>query len=76
MNVATDENIWDQKESEYDALLPDEQEVIKLESWQNVFNIEPFKNDFMSQRKWIQATFWELKKEDIVKVWPIKVRRK
>ncbi len=74
LNDAIDENTWEQKEAEYDALLPDEQEKIKLESWLDIFNIAPFENDFMSQGKWIQATFWELKKEDIVKVWPIKAR--
>jgi len=71
IDLQTFEKDWD----EFESLAPAEQEKIKIESWHRIFNIEPFKNEFACQGEWIQATFWELRKEDIVKAWPIKARK-
>ncbi len=70
IDLQTFEKDW----TEFESLAPAEQEKIKLESWHDIFNVEHFKNEFTSQGEWIQATFWELRKGDIIKVWPIKAR--
>lgn len=54
----------------------DEQEIIKRKSWERIFLIETFKDDWISRGMFIQATFWELKESDIRKVIYYGKRRK
>lgn len=62
------EKDWEIEWDLYDKMNPEEKEKYKLNSWNEVFNISPFENDWMTRGKYIQATFWKLKKENIVKV--------
>lgn len=55
-------------EAEYSELSEDEKWKYKSQNWENVFDIEPFKNEWMIKGESIQATFWELKAEQIRKV--------
>ena len=43
-------------------------ELVKIASWDKIFDVEPFENEFVSNGKYIQAVFWEIKKENIIKV--------
>ena len=52
----------------FELMSPDEQEIIKRKSWERIFLIETFKDDWIRRGMFIQATFWELKKSDIIKV--------
>lgn len=44
-----------------------EEELLKEteKSWQRVFNTEPFDSDSFSRGRYVQATFWEIRKEYI-----------
>lgn len=70
-------NIWlfsdteeEDKEIEefYETLSPDEQKEYKLKNWERVFDISPLDNGWTRRGESIQATFWELRKEHILKV--------
>ena len=52
-------------EERYNTLSPDLREEFKRRNWERVFDIELMNNNWMSRGLWIQATFWELRKEDI-----------
>jgi hypothetical protein len=53
---------YEEDEAWFDSLPPDEQEHVKRESWENIFN--------SSRCPWVfvQATFWELRQEQVVSV--------
>ena len=34
-------------------------------SWQRVFDTEPYDSDFFTRGRYVQATFWEIRKEYI-----------
>lgn len=52
----------------FETLPFDEQEILKKQSWEKVFLVDPFENKWYRRGMFIQATFWELKKDDIRKV--------
>ena len=55
--------------------LSDEQRKEEIEkSWQGIYNLETKETDWMCRGKYIQATFWVLKKENIKKVQFFKCR--
>lgn len=53
-------------EKRYNALSKEKQKNMKDKNWERVFNIEELDNDWVSCGNFVQATFWELKKENIV----------
>lgn len=55
---------------ELDGLDQKEQEEIIKASWENVFITDRLESDGFSRGKYIQATFWEIKKEYIVEITP------
>lgn len=62
-------------EEEYDALektcepLPESKKrAFKDRNRMRVFNIRRLENDWTPRGRWVQATFWELRREDIRKV--------
>ena len=71
---AYSEKEYDEMYEEYKKLSLAEKEVFNRNSWNKIFDITPFKNDFVSRGKWVQATFWELRKSDIRKVTGFKIR--
>ena len=66
--TALNEKDWEEEWNNYDKMSAKEKERYKLNSWNAVFNFSPYKSDWMHRGRYIQGTFWQLKKEDIVKV--------
>lgn len=64
-NDAYSEEEWDKQEAWYDSLNGVEKDLVMHDSWQKVFDVEPYENDFFSKGKYIQAVFWVLKKDMI-----------
>ena len=67
-NPATTEKDYERREKRFDNLRPNLQYLTKIMSWDNIFNILPFKNNFCSNGQYVQATFWEIRKENIISV--------
>ena len=51
-----------------DSLSNEEREQEIKKSWQNVFNIEKINTYWIIQGQFVQATFWEIKKEQVRKI--------
>jgi hypothetical protein len=66
-NSLSDEE-FDEIRDWYNKLPYWEKPIEDEKSWEYVFDIEPFENDFATQGRFVQATFWELKLENVVKV--------
>ena len=49
----------------YDSLPPEEQKAMRAENWEKVFDLTPVNTEWMIRGEDIQATFWELRKEQI-----------
>lgn len=49
----------------YASLLENEQKEFRAKNWERVFDISHFVNDWTRRGETIQATFWELKKEQV-----------
>lgn len=62
------EEDWDKNHAWFQTLSSDEQNKIKVQSWEKIFDIMPYKNEWTSKGYYVQAVFWELKKEYIKKV--------
>ena len=60
-DVHGDEETWDRVDAWFDDLPPNEQEALKTKSWERIFDGTDADNDW----KFVQATFWELKTEQI-----------
>lgn len=60
-----DDKELNEREERFKCLDKDEQERLKLESWETVFDTEP---DQYGRGSWVQATFWELRFSDVKKV--------
>lgn len=52
----------------YEKQPRDVQKKLMVESWQKIFDIEPEENEWFSKGRYVQATFWELRKEMIRQV--------
>ncbi|HRU96872.1 MAG TPA: DUF3841 domain-containing protein [Ruminococcus sp.] len=52
----------------FDKLTEDKKQEEIISSWQRVFDVEPVNNGFEIQGRFVQATFWKLKAEQIRKV--------
>jgi hypothetical protein len=51
--------------------LPEEQRKLEIQkSWESIFDISIWDNDFSRNGIWVQATVWEIRKEYIRKVHP------
>lgn len=62
---STSEEEWDKLHEWYDTLDRTTQYVMKLESWQKVFDVTPSCSDWSIKGAYVQATFWELRKDMI-----------
>jgi hypothetical protein len=63
---ATNEADYNASVSWFDALPANEQCEEKRKSWSRIFEIPPFENDWHRQGCYVQATFWELRKEQVI----------
>ena len=62
------EEEWDANHDWFDSLPFEEQDAIMKKSWEKIFDISVFENEWRSNGKYVQAVFWELKKDYIRKV--------
>lgn len=64
----SDEAEMEKEEAWYKSLGQEEQECVKLKSWEAMFDAEPGVEDPDGTGSWIQATFWELRLAEVRKV--------
>ena len=57
-----------EQEKQFETLPEDKQIEYQNRNWERVFDISPINNGWITRGDWIQATFWELKKEDVLSV--------
>ena len=50
-------------EKAYESLSKDDKQIMKFENWKRLFDISPLDNEWVNRGEYIQATFWELKKD-------------
>lgn len=62
------EEQYDESHRWFDSLSKENQQKEKDKSWQKIFDIEPYENDWIAKGKYVQAVFWELKLEYVKKV--------
>ncbi len=55
-------------ESIYESLSVDQKETYKRKNWEQIFEIKSLHNGWITRGDWVQATFWQLKKEYIRRV--------
>jgi hypothetical protein len=73
---STNEQEFDAEWEWFESLPPDEQDRIKRKSWGKIFIVSPpFENDWERRGKYIQATFWELRLDQIIAIRNFKGRR-
>lgn len=66
--ITRSEEEFDEMWEELDGMSTSEKAAYLSKNWERVFNITPTENDWISRGSWIQATFWELRKEYIKEV--------
>lgn len=65
---STNEEGWDAEQRWLGSLSPKNRKVEIIKSWDNVFDIRPLDNEFVQRGRYVQATFWELKINNIRKI--------
>lgn len=65
LDDSENEEDWERIQEEFDNLTTDEKQRLTEESWQRIFDVEPYETDWRSQGRYVQATFWELRASDI-----------
>ena len=63
---ARNESDYDKANAWFDALPQNEKRKAKLKSWEKIFNITPLENGWHRNGYFVQATFWELRIEQVV----------
>lgn len=64
-----DEEKWEENEKWLNSLSQSDKEKEIIKSWQGIYNLSPKETSWNCRGKWIQATFWILKKEYIKKTY-------
>lgn len=65
LDSSHDEKEWDLQHEWYDALTPEKRQIVKEESWNDIFNITPTQNEWIARGREVQAVFWKITKEMI-----------
>lgn len=68
LNPASNELEYDIFERQFNSYTRKVQERVKRQSWEDIFNLKNYDNEFRSRGQYIQATFWEITRDDIKKV--------
>ena len=63
--LADSEDESDKLDKIYDSLSPEEKNEFRAKNWEGVFDLKSVNNDWMTRGENIQATFWELRRENI-----------
>jgi hypothetical protein len=56
----------EQTERWFNSLSPSEQLEVKRKSWKRIFDVTPFENEWRRRGSFVQATFWELRIEQVI----------
>lgn len=64
-----DEETFDKDYEWLNSLSHKEKTKAIKDSWNGIFRIDPYESDWCCRGKYIQATFWCLKKEQVKKIW-------
>lgn len=67
-DASKSEEEWEKMQEHFNKLSPREKQIAIEKSWQRIFNITPFHNEWHSRGKYIQATFWQIKIENVRRV--------
>ena len=59
---------WNEKDAWYEALSGKQKGIETLKSWQKVFNVNAFENEFCQNGRYIQAVFWKLSKDMVTDI--------
>ena len=59
---------YDKNSNYFKSLSEQQKEIEKKKSWEIIFNIDKFENEWIKKGSYVQAIFWVLKKEYIKKV--------
>ena len=59
---------WNEKDAWYEALSGKQKGIETLKSWQKVFDVNAFENEFCQNGRYIQAIFWKLSKDMVTDV--------
>lgn len=57
-----------QRSDWFNSLKPEEKAKLTIESWQKIFDVTKQKNDWFINGRYIQATFWELRKDMVTNI--------
>lgn len=74
LDKSRNEKEFEQLHDWYDGLDVPTRERLKLDSWQRVFDVSPYKDDWTSRGYYVQATFWVITRDMIVEERIFKVR--
>lgn len=61
LDNSTTEEEFDAIREEFDKLKPEEQDKLKQESWEKIFDITQYDTGWRRNGYWVQGVFWELK---------------
>ncbi|MCD2255154.1 DUF3841 domain-containing protein [Lactobacillus sp. CC-MHH1034] len=67
--TANSEREFDQAEQRFENLSATEQQIEKLVSWQQIFDITPRFGDWTQNGAYVQGCFWQLKQEQVCRAW-------
>ena len=68
LDNSTNEEEWEKEQTWFDTLSLAEKETVRRKSWLKIFDITPVDTDWICTGRFIQATFWKLKKDYIKSV--------
>jgi len=71
-DVNCEEEDWEESRKWFYSLPSDEQQSMKISSWEQIFDKDSPENDW----KYVQATFWELKAEQVKGIQRMAVRKR
>ena len=63
---ADNEAEYEKAETYIDSLPLEEKQKVIEKSWECIFDIKPFENEWRRSGYYVQATFWELRKKHVV----------
>lgn len=68
LNTGSSDAEYDKNDQWFDNLDPEDQYIEKIKSWDKIFNIELFNNDYIGYGDYIQGTFWKLDPTNVISI--------
>lgn len=66
---AENDSEFEQEMNEFDMLPQDTQAIMRIKSWEKIFDTRKIDTDWTKNGQYVQATFWEIRLEDVLKTW-------